>query len=425
MQRTNIGLVFLRVLLITLILLNMAMIFRFSSQNAEQSSEVSGKVTTFIAEIFVPDFHQKSMEEQQAITARLHHPIRKLAHMSEFGALGAWIFLLLLTWQGRRCLKFCISLTAVLIYACTDEFHQSFSSGRANTFSDVLIDLFGAVITCSILLAISYFCGKELKKLNTTRYFLKEKTGSLHLKIAVAADLHGNAIQEPLQRLREEHPDLILIPGDLADDAELRQADASVYAFLRACAAIAPTYYSIGNHEIGCYHKGNPWRHPKPIPLTDEIRTRIAATSAVLLENTSAVCGQLRIFGLTSGINGKNNAPDSTALDQLKKGEGAFQILLCHHPEYYVPYLRKTSIDLIVCGHAHGGHWRIFGKGIYAPGQGLFPKYTSGVLDGRCVISRGMGDHTHIPRFGNPRELVMIYYGYTPEQLSETDSQNV
>jgi predicted MPP superfamily phosphohydrolase len=71
-------------------------------------------------------------------------------------------------------------------------------------------------------------------------------------------------------------------------------------------------------------------------------------------------------------------------------------------------------MDLIVCGHAHGGQWRLFGRGVYAPGQGLFPKYTSGVLDGVCVISRGLGNHTRVPRIFNPPELVLISLSPSP-----------
>ncbi|MBQ9784152.1 MAG: metallophosphoesterase [Clostridia bacterium] len=241
-----------------------------------------------------------------------------------------------------------------------------------------------------------------------TRYTLPSPSPDLHLRIAVASDLHGNANEQPLKLLRDARPDLILIPGDLMDDAALRDADNSGYAFLRACAEIAPTYYSLGNHELACYHKGNPWRHPIPLPLTDEIRTRIAKTGAVLLEDDCAPFGDgILICGLTSGINGEKNEPNADALARFARADGV-KILLCHHPEYYVPYVQSTDIALTVCGHAHGGHWRVFGRGVYAPGQGLFPKYTSGVLDGRCVISRGLGNHTWIPRIFNPCELVLI-----------------
>jgi predicted MPP superfamily phosphohydrolase len=117
------------------------------------------------------------------------------------------------------------------------------------------------------------------------------------------------------------------------------------------------------------------------------------------------------IGGLSSGINGKENTPDTQLLQRFAAEEG-YHLLLCHHPEYYVPHVKPTGIELTVCGHAHGGQWRFFGIAVYAPGQGLFPRYTSGVLEDRCVISRGIGDHTWIPRIGNRRELIIIEPGF-------------
>jgi predicted MPP superfamily phosphohydrolase len=46
---------------------------------------------------------------------------------------------------------------------------------------------------------------------------------------------------------------------------------------------------------------------------------------------------------------------------------------------------------------------------VFAPDQGLFPKYTSGVHEGRLVISRGLSNTvTPIPRLFNSRELVVV-----------------
>ena len=115
----------------------------------------------------------------------------------------------------------------------------------------------------------------------------------------------------------------------------------------------------------------------------------------------------LRICGLSSGINGKENHPNKDALQEFAQA-AEYRILLCHHPEYFMPYIKETNVELTVCGHAHGGHWRFLGRGVYAPGQGLFPKYTSGVLENRCVISRGLANHTRIPRICNPTELIII-----------------
>lgn len=203
---------------------------------------------------------------------------------------------------------------------------------------------------------------------------------------------------------------MILIPGDLSDDICLADPKNAAYDFLKRCAEIAPTYYSLGNHEIACYHRGNPWRHPVPVPLSEEVRSRIESTGAILLDNACVHVGEVTVCGLTSGINRKLNQPNEEILNGFANEKG-FRILLCHHPEYYVPHIAKTDIELTVCGHAHGGQWRFFGRGVYAPGQGIFPKHTAGVIEDRCFVSRGLGNHTWIPRIFNAPELVMIDLG--------------
>ena len=97
----------------------------------------------------------------------------------------------------------------------------------------------------------------------------------------------------------------------------------------------------------------------------------------------------------------------SWGLDAFCAAPG-YRILLCHHPEYYSKYLRDLDIPLILSGHAHGGQVRIFGHGLYSPGQGVLPKLTSGVKDGRLVISRGLANRQKIPRLFNPPEIVYV-----------------
>ena len=413
------------------------MIFAFSAQDGKKSGKTSGKVTTIVAETVVKDFEEKTPNEKNQIIEKYHPNVRKLAHMTEFGTLGALIFLFLLTFRANLFLQYIGSLFATFLYACTDEWHQRFTDNRGARFTDVMIDLLGAVICSTVILLTVVWIRSRLKKkqpsvhllygsaapqaertglkmlknMQTTHYYLTSKAASPKLHIAVAADLHNAPYQAVIDQLRLEQPDLILIPGDLMDDAELSDSNALGYTFLCECAAMAPTYYSIGNHEIACYHKGNPWRHPVPTPLSDEVKQRIQKTGAILLDNEECVQGDLCICGLTSGINGRRNEPDSMTLKKFADAKGV-RILLCHHPEYFMPYIRKTPIELTVSGHAHGGQWRVFGRGVYAPGQGIFPKYTSGVVEDRCVISRGLGNHTHFPRIFNRPELVMIHWGY-------------
>ena len=103
-------------------------------------------------------------------------------------------------------------------------------------------------------------------------------------------------------------------------------------------------------------------------------------------------------------------------LDEFFAYDGV-KILICHHPEYYAKYLRDRDVDLVLSGHAHGGQWRLFGLGLYAPDQGLFPKYTSGVHEDTLVISRGTANTGGIiPRLFNPREVVCIRINESKER---------
>jgi VanZ family protein len=75
--------------------------------------------------------------------------IKKLGHLFIFGVLAV---LYLYTLKGRNSLLetrmpiFALSFILVLLYAVTDEYHQSFTPGRHATVKDVVIDAAGAIL---------------------------------------------------------------------------------------------------------------------------------------------------------------------------------------------------------------------------------------------------------------------------------------
>jgi predicted MPP superfamily phosphohydrolase len=103
----------------------------------------------------------------------------------------------------------------------------------------------------------------------------------------------------------------------------------------------------------------------------------------------------------------KTPAPNLEWLEKFSHLRGP-KILLSHHPEYYPKYIKDLGIDLTLSGHAHGGQWRFFNRGVFAPGQGIFPKYTSGLYDGKLIVSRGLGNQTPYPRINNEEEIIVI-----------------
>ena len=238
-----------------------------------------------------------------------------------------------------------------------------------------------------------------------------ETTVSRPIKIALCSDLHDKAFERALDILRENRPDLITIPGDMGEDPN--DLNGRGIAFMTACTSITTTVYSLGNHD-------------KAFNSHSASRQRIEESGVILLDDRDICVHDIWIGGLTSGFRDHKRegyftappAPNLRWLDDVFCRREGFKLLLSHHPEYYPSYFRQRKIDLVLSGHAHGGQWQLFGRGLIAPGQGLFPKYTHGVHENRLVISRGMGDHTFVPRLFNPREIVML-------QLTPCSGKNI
>ena len=132
------------------------------------------------------------------------------------------------------------------------------------------------------------------------------------------------------------------------------------------------------------------------------------STGAELLCQEHTLWNGIAIGALGSGLMNPAWIPDLSMLEGFAAAPG-YRLLLCHHPEYFNRYLRPYPIDLIISGHAHGGQWRVFGRGVYAPDQGLFPKYTAGMHENRLIISRGVANSVAgIPRIFNPFEVVTV-----------------
>ncbi len=217
------------------------------------------------------------------------------------------------------------------------------------------------------------------------------------LIFAFLSDLHDADNEPIMDALAKISPDAVLVGGDFVHNTELYEKGIEC---LKRCAERYPTFCSLGNHEMKCDR---------------DITAMVNKSGAVLLDNCATVFEGVNIGGLTSGYGkmseqghfDKSPAPDLAFLGSFSRLDG-MKILLSHHPEYYPRYIKGKDIDLTLSGHAHGGQWRFFGRGVFAPNQGIFPKYTSGIYDGRFIVSRGIGSKTRIPRINNKEEILAI-----------------
>ena len=231
-----------------------------------------------------------------------------------------------------------------------------------------------------------------IKKIKKTEYAIKSSGPTVRL--ALLADLHRGRADEVVRILRADPPDLILIAGDLYESPPRRGFFdySSALTLLSGLPAGVPTFFCRGNHD----HTPHP-----------DVDAELAAAGVVELDATYATHPSgITVGGLRSAhYTGK--VPDLAFLNDFAALPG-YKILISHHPEYYPKYIRPLKIDLTVSGHAHGGQWALFRRGLFAPGQGIFPRYTAGVYEGRLAVSRGLANDVRVPRIGTPREVVYL-----------------
>lgn len=152
----------LRLIIIVLLVFDMAAIFLFSAQKAEQSSETSGGLIEQIVKIIYKDFEKWDEQAKQQKIDSFQHLVRKLAHMTEYASLGVLSCALALTY-GFKIRNLLLSLCFCSLYSASDEVHQMFVPGRSCQFTDMLIDTSGALIGIALFALFTAFVVK-LKK---------------------------------------------------------------------------------------------------------------------------------------------------------------------------------------------------------------------------------------------------------------------
>lgn len=227
------------------------------------------------------------------------------------------------------------------------------------------------------------------------------------------SDVHNEARGEGnaalLRALREAAPDLICITGDFLDS---RRTDLDFALELAGqLAEIAPAVYVTGNHEAR-------------LKDLSALEAGLAARGVRVLRDGWMPLArggeEIALLGLDDpGFAAGEDWTLAEGLDQtqarlsalLAQAGDRFSLVLSHRPEL-LPAYAEAGADLVLSGHAHGGQVRLPGiGGLFAPGQGILPRLTSGVHargETRLVVSRGLGNSAFPLRVFNPPEIVTV-----------------
>lgn len=252
--------------------------------------------------------------------------------------------------------------------------------------------------------------------METVYYTVKTDKLDKKVRIVFISDLHncfyGGTDQSALiDEVHEASPDIVIFGGDVID---MWGGTDNAIKLMTELSKKYPCFYTPGNHE-------------EMRDDESEFFEKVSGICPVLMGEYRDITvneQDIRIYGVLDSVAyGEHKTQLEECFDTLNSSR--YNILIAHQPEQIDSYLGEglkipAGFDLILSGHAHGGQWRlpkVLDQGLYAPDQGIFPDYTSGMYEyGNTVhiISRGLARPLRmifIPRIFNHPELSVIDIG--------------
>lgn len=265
----------------------------------------------------------------------------------------------------------------------------------------------GAMLPPVFTLSLTGIAMAQLNNVRVRRFVLpiatlpKELDG---ITIAQVSDMHvgrftnGEVLQKMVRMVNEMRADLVLLTGDLINDA-LADLDAGL-ELARALEARFGLAIIEGNHDL------------IENPAEFERRVRASGISFLLDESTIIdVHGfPVQLLGLSwTRIHGQErDAAIGAAVKRLleQREAGAFPILMAHHPHAF-DAAADAGLPLTLSGHTHGGQLMLneqlgFGPALFRYWSGLYERDQS-----KLIVSNGVGNWFPL-RMNAPAEIVHI-----------------
>lgn len=265
-----------------------------------------------------------------------------------------------------------------------------------------------ALIILTLIAAAAAFLIKDSRDdLEISRYEVKSQKlpeSFDGFKIVQLSDLHGAEFGENgmglVEKVKELEPDIIALTGDfVTDEGDLAAVEKLAARLVKLC----PVYFISGNHEFGS-------------GLAVKVRNILERAGVKYLSNEYLTISRGEDGILLGGVEDPLAYADMLSPDELAQkmndaAPDAFKILLGHR-NYWMTEYPELPVDLIFCGHAHGGLIRIPGVGgLIGTDRRLFPDFDAGEYNnGRytLIVSRGLGNSVSIPRIFNRPEIVCV-----------------
>jgi len=222
-------------------------------------------------------------------------------------------------------------------------------------------------------------------------------------KIVQISDYHNKAIEygnvSIIDAIVEEDPDIIVITGDFIDEY---MKDLSRIELLLNGLSAYPIYYENGNHDIRSEF------YDEFLTMIDDMGIENVSGRKLTIERGVDAISLIGVEQtLVDDKWGLHNEPNAIGGHITPLIADNFTVLLSHHPNFYQE-ASDIGVDLMLSGHFHGGHIRVFD---WTPLGWLDPYYGGGHFDISgmdLVVSKGAGNGFIPLRIGCEAEIVVI-----------------
>lgn len=233
-------------------------------------------------------------------------------------------------------------------------------------------------------------------------------------RIVQLSDIHagswaGNpeAVQRAVDRINEQHPDLIVFTGDLVNNLATEVDE--FLPILKQLHARDGIYSVLGNHDYSPYIA---WESPAAQQANlDSLQAKQAAMGWKLLNNDHVLLyhdgDSIALCGVEN--SGRPPFPDHGDLPRALQGtEGLFRILLSHDPTHWRrEVLPQSDVQLTLSGHTHDMQINILG---FTPSRFVYPEHNGLYREGeqQLFVNIGLG-HLMFPlRLGAWPEITLL-----------------
>ena len=262
-----------------------------------------------------------------------------------------------------------------------------------------------AIVIIALLCLVGYILVRdsaehlELTRCTVTNHKLSQSFSGF--KIVQLSDFHGaELVADIVETVREQKPDIIALTGDfITDEGDLPAVEQLVSQLSDIC----EVYFISGNHDFASGRIA-------------ELSDILSSCGVKYLKNEYVTIQRGGESIVLAGVEDPNSwadlEPPDAFLKRVRAEHPDDYIVLLGHRNYWMEKYPDLPVELILCGHAHGGIVRIPGVGgLLSTDRTLFPDYEAGMYDNgnyTMIVSRGLGNSISVPRLMNRPEIVSI-----------------